>query len=167
MEKNKKALAGLVTIAIFIMIIFYVPKFVEQGTPSICIVDGNCQHEEYLESVINNIPAILLFGFLIGVVTSYFYFERKIEVPIPQKDDKKAWLSLLQPSERKVIAKIVENKGKVLQSELSRIEGVGKVKAHRVIERLIKRGVIEKEQIGKTNVLRLTKDLEEAFVKKD
>ena len=49
MEKNMKAFLGLIVIALFILVIFYVPTFFEQGTPQICFEDGVCQHEEIVE----------------------------------------------------------------------------------------------------------------------
>ncbi len=164
-DRNKKILAGLVALALFVLLVFYVPKFLEENVPLICIDGDMCQHEAYLETVIAYSPALIVLGFLFGIVASYFYFERKLELPVPSGDKNRALLSLLQPSERKILARIVEKGGEALQSELSRIEGVGKVKAHRVIEKLIRRGVLEKEQVGKTNVLRLRKDIRDAICK--
>ena len=163
MDRNKKVLGGLVAVAIFILLVFYLPQFFEQGVPLICVENGACQHEAYLDSLIAYIPAIIVLGFLFGVAVSYFYFERKIDVPVPQADRSQVMLSLLQPTERKVLTKIIEKGGEALQSEVSRIEGIGKVKAHRVVEKLVRRGVLEKEQVGKTNVLRLRKDLKDAL----
>lgn len=162
-SKNMKALAGLIAIALFVLLVFYIPQLFEHGVPSICFDDGICQHEAYLEDVIAYLPVLIVVGFLFGVIVSFFYFERKVEFPVPAVGKKEAYLALLQPTERKVIAKIIDKGGEVLQSEVSRIEGVGKVKAHRVIEKLVKRGVLEKEQMGKTNVLRLRKDVKDAI----
>jgi hypothetical protein len=161
--KNAKILAGFAVILLLILVVYYLPKFVEQRMPVICIEDGTCQHELYLENVIFFIPLFIALGFLFGLVLAYLYFERKVELPVPSPDRKKAVISLLPPSERKVVEKIAEKNGEVLQSEISRLEGVGKVRAHRVIDRLIRRGIIEKEQIGKTNVLKLRKDVLEAI----
>jgi hypothetical protein len=163
-DKNTKILAGLIAIALFVLLVFYVPRFFEGEVPTVCFDEGTCLHEAYLEDVIAYLPAMIVIGFLFGVVASYFYFERKIELPVPSADKGKVLLSLLQPSERKIMAKIVEKGGEALQSEISRVEGVGKVKAHRVIERLVKRGVLEKEQMGKTNILRLRKDIKKAMI---
>ena len=164
MEKNMKILAGLVAIALFVLLVFYIPRFFESGAPAVCFDGDDCLHEAYLESIITYLPLVIVLGFLFGVAASYFYFERKIELPVPSMDRKKALLGLLQPSERKIIGKIVEKGGEALQSEISRVEGVGKVKAHRVIDRLVRRGVLEKEQMGKTNILRLRKDIKEAML---
>lgn len=163
-DRNVKVLAGLVAIALFVLMVFYVPRFFEAGTPIVCFEGDNCLHEAYLDQLIAYLPAMIVLGFLFGVGASYFYFERKLELPVPSADRKKALLALLQPSERKIIGKIVEKGGEALQSEISRVEGVGKVKAHRVVDRLVRRGVLEKEQMGKTNVLRLRKDIRDAVL---
>lgn len=164
-DRNKRAMLGLVVICFFILLVFYIPTFLKNKMPALCFEDGLCQHEAYLESILTYIPALIVLGFLLGIIVSFFYFERKLEIPLPSEERKAAYLSLLQPSERKVLEKVIGSGGKVLQSEVSRVEGVGKVKAHRVIERLIKRGVLEKEQMGKTNMLRLRKDLMDALSK--
>ena len=54
----------------------------------------------------------------------------------------------------KIIEKLMENKGKVLQSKLS--NEFGKVKTFRIIENLRKRGIVKKERYGKTNFVKLT-----------
>ena len=163
-KKNVKILGGLIALAVFVLLVFYIPRFLEGEVPLICIENGSCQHESYLDDVIASIPLMIVGGFVFGIVVSFFYFERKIEVPVPSEDRTKALLALLQPSERKIISKIIEKNGEALQSELSRIEGIGKVKAHRVIDRLIRRGVLEKEQVGKTNILRIRKDIKKAMI---
>jgi uncharacterized membrane protein len=62
-------------------------------------------------------------------------------------------VEMLNPEEKEIIKKLLENKGEILQSKLSR--SFGKVKTFRVLENLRKRGIIEKEPYGKTNVIKL------------
>jgi DNA-binding MarR family transcriptional regulator len=161
--KNAKMLGGVVIIVLLILLVYYLPKSLEQGIPVICIEDGACQHELYLENIIFFIPLFVVVGLIFGLVLAYLYFERKVELPIPSPNKRNAILSLLPPSERKIVEKIAEKNGEVLQSEISRLEGVGKVRAHRIIDKLLRRGILEKEQIGKTNVLKLRKDVLEAL----
>lgn len=162
-NKNAKMLGGLLVISLFIVLIYYIPRFFEQQAPVVCFEDGICQHEEYADSILFFVPLILVFGFVFGTLVSYLYFEKKVELPKHSPEKKKVLLSILSPSERKIISKIVDGDGKVLQSEISRVEGVGKVRAHRVIDRLMRRGVLEKEELGKTNVIRLRKDIFDAL----
>lgn len=161
--KNARMLGGFILIVLLVLLIYYLPKSLEQGIPLICVEDGACQHELYLENIIFFIPVFIIGGLVFGLILAYLFFERKVELPVPSPERRKAVLSLLPSSERKIVGKIAEKNGQVLQSEISRLEGVGKVRAHRVIERLIKRGILEKEQIGKTNVLKLRKDVLEAL----
>lgn len=162
-RNNTKMLAGIAIIMIFVLSVYYLPRFIEGGVPQICIEGDACQHELYLENIILLIPLFLAFGFLLGIVLSYLYFERKVELPLPSPDRRKSILSMLPPSERRIVERIAEKDGQILQSEVSRLEGVGKVRAHRILDRLIRRGILEKEQVGKTNVLRLRKDVLEAL----
>ena len=74
-------------------------------------------------------------------------------------------LKLLNPNEKKVVERIIENKGSVLQSEISRIEGMTKLKAHRAVKDLERKGIVNLEQYGKTNKIILTKDIKEIISK--
>lgn len=76
-----------------------------------------------------------------------------------RKVDTKAILDLLEPLEKEIIRRIVENRGEISQSKLS--TEFGKVKVFRVIEALKNRGVVEKVPYGKTNKIKLN----EKFVK--
>lgn len=160
--ENKKILLGFILIAALVLAVYYVPQFVQSNVPQQCLTSaGECEHQTYLEEVILYLPLILIGGFLFGIGVSYMYFERKVELPKTQAQEQ-ALLNMLPPDERKVIAKIIAEGGRVTQAEVSRIEGIGKVKAHRIIERLEKRGAIIKEASGKTNIIRLKKEIMES-----
>jgi uncharacterized membrane protein len=75
------------------------------------------------------------------------------------KTDINIMLKLLNKDEGLIIEKLINSKGKVLQSEISRAEGLNKVKAHRILSRLRERGVIRLEKYGKTNLVYLSKDI--------
>ncbi len=72
-------------------------------------------------------------------------------------------LNLLNPNEKKVIEKIIENGGNALQSEISSMEGMTKLKAHRAVKELKNKGIIKVEQYGKTNQLILSEDFKDIF----
>jgi uncharacterized membrane protein len=74
-------------------------------------------------------------------------------------------LKLLNPNEKKVVEKIIENDGSALQSEISRMEGMTKLKAHRAVKELERKGIVTLKQYGKTNKILLTKDIEEVILK--
>jgi hypothetical protein len=75
------------------------------------------------------------------------------------------FLKFLSYAENKVIKKLIENNGTILQSEISRMETMGKVRTHRVITELKKKEVIIIEPYGKTNRITLTDDAKNVLLK--
>jgi uncharacterized membrane protein len=73
--------------------------------------------------------------------------------------NKSTILKLLNFNERKVLEKLIERKGEVLQSEINRVEGMNKLKTHRAIRNLELKGVIKTEIYGKTKRIFLSKDI--------
>ena len=73
--------------------------------------------------------------------------------------NKNTILKLLNFNERKVLERLIEKKGEVLQSEISQIEGMNKLKTHRAIRNLELKGVIKTENFGKTKHVILSKDI--------
>jgi len=142
--------------------VYYLPQLAQSNVPQQCLTaSGQCEHQAYLEELIKYLPLVLVGGFVVGVGVSFLYFERKVELPkTPQQEQ--AMLGMLPSDERKVISRLVAEGGRATQAEISRIEGIGKVKAHRIIERLEKRGTVSKEADGKTNIIRLNKDVLES-----
>ncbi len=86
-----------------------------------------------------------------------------------QEDDttssKILFLKFLSYAENKVIKKIIENNGTILQSEISRMETMGKVRTHRIITELKKKEIITVEPYGKTNRITLTDDAKNVLLK--
>jgi uncharacterized membrane protein len=103
------------------------------------------------------IPTFSSLGVFVGSIV-YYMLSPAISREV-QKVDTKAILDLLEPLEKEIIRRIVENRGEISQSKLS--SEFGKVKAFRVIEALKNRGVVEKVPYGKTNKIKLN----EKFVK--
>lgn len=71
--------------------------------------------------------------------------------------------SILDENEKKVIKKIVLNKGEIDQHELSEI--YGKIKAHRLIKKLEQKNIITIKKIGKSNKIKLKEELSQELVK--
>jgi uncharacterized membrane protein len=81
-------------------------------------------------------------------------------------DKNNLFLKFLNASERKVTEKIIENKGNILQSEISRIEGMTRLKAHRTLKELESKGIVTLEKYGKTNRIILNKEIKNILFKK-
>jgi len=82
-----------------------------------------------------------------------------------ERDDKNIVLKFLNPGERKVVETLIEKKGEILQSEISRMEGMNKLKTHRAVRDLERKGIIKKESHGKTYRIILSKDIKDAILK--
>jgi len=72
-------------------------------------------------------------------------------------------LKFLKPDERKVVEMLIENKGKVSQSEITRMPGMTKLKTHRAIKELEFKGIIQIQKDGMTNKITLSNDVKELF----
>ena len=68
-------------------------------------------------------------------------------------------------NEKKVVNKLIEQKGSVLQSEISRLESMGKVKTHRIVKDLERKGIIIIEKYGNTNRITLAENLSKILIK--
>jgi len=79
--------------------------------------------------------------------------------------NKNAILKLLNFNERKVLERLIEKKGEVLQSEISQMEGMNKLKTHRAIKNLELKGVIKTKSYGKTKHIILSKDIKNIMLK--
>jgi uncharacterized membrane protein len=100
------------------------------------------------------IPTFASLGLLIGSVLYYFMSPKIEENKEKQIQLIFSLIDMLNPEEREIVKKLFEDKGEILQSKLS--QSFGKVKTFRILESLRRRGVIEKEPYGKTNVIKLS-----------
>lgn len=160
---NKKTIAGLIILLCIIAMIFYIPTIISQTNPDVCIIDGECQHEKQLDFLTQLIPITILSGIIIGAIV-FFFMTSKLD---NKKNDLEkvtnALIQFLNKDEKKIVTKLIENNGQILQSELSRIEDIGKLKSHRIIRRLEERNVIEIEKHGKTNIIKIKKEIKDAL----
>ena len=74
-------------------------------------------------------------------------------------------LGLLNPNERQILKHLVENHGMCLQSDISRMNNMGKVKAHRYLQNLLKMGVVKIEPHGNTNKISISENVKKIFLK--
>jgi preprotein translocase subunit YajC len=90
---------------------------------------------------------------------------KNIEQQDTDKSQKMLLLKFLNYGENQVIKKLIENNGTILQSEISRMPNMGKVRSHRIITDLKKKEIITIEKHGKTNQINLTEDAKNVLLK--
>ncbi len=71
-------------------------------------------------------------------------------------------LGFLDKDEKEIIEKLIENKGEIMQNELTRQHG--KLKSHRVIQRLKNKKIIDIKKAGRTNLIKLKSELKKELI---
>lgn len=104
----------------------------------------------------------------LGVVAGASVFRlMSVEVQTATKESKlnaELALSLLNADERKAVKLLLECGGECLQADVSRLEGMNRLKAHRVASSLGKRGIVALEKRGKTVVVKLADNVKQALL---
>jgi len=81
------------------------------------------------------------------------------------KEDKEIILKFLNTSERKVLEALIEKNGEALQSEITRMQNMTKLKTHRAVKELERKGIINRKVYGKTYKVFLTDDIKDVLLK--
>jgi uncharacterized membrane protein len=74
-------------------------------------------------------------------------------------------LNLLNANEKKIVKKLMIQNGASFQSEINMMENMGKVKTHRTIRDLARKGIVSVEKMDNTNLISLAKDFRKIFLK--
>lgn len=82
-------------------------------------------------------------------------------------EDRDIVLKFLNPSERKVVGALIRKRGEMMQAEISRMDGMNKLRTHRATKDLERKGIIVREGHGKTNRIILADDIKEVLLKSD
>ncbi|MEM5793119.1 MAG: hypothetical protein QXY45_02040 [Candidatus Aenigmatarchaeota archaeon] len=108
------------------------------------------------------IPTFSSLGVFVGSFVYYLMFSRIKDKENKTKRDLVELLDILPSDERELLKMLIENKGQITQSKISK--EFGKVKSFRVLESLRRRGIVVKERYGKTNMVKLEKKFEEILL---
>ena len=167
MNSNKKIIVGLIILISFLYIVFNLNTlYIGATDPGVCNVAGTeeCPHQQQLDFLGGAIPIIVSIALIVGAGT-YYFMSGKVE---GKKQDLKnntgVLLQFLNNDEKKLVNALIESGGKVLQAEVTRLPGMTKIKSHRVVLKLLDKGVIEKIQLGKTNIIQFTKEIKEGLL---
>ncbi len=166
MNGNKKIIVGLVILISFLYIVFNLNTlYVGANDPGVCVVAGSeaCPHQEQIYFLGGAIPIIVSIALIVGAGTYYFMGEKVENKKQDLKNNTEILLKFLNTDEKKLVNALIESGGKVLQAEVTRLPGMTKVKSHRVVLKLLDRGVIEKAKLGKTNIIQFTKEIKEGL----
>jgi hypothetical protein len=136
--------------AIALLLEFEVPFVRHEGGPS--MGHGEVQFFGF-RFPFWQMPLFAAIGFASGAIAYYVIFP-EINPRIESNSSKvidplDAVMRVLEPDERRLVEALKEAGGRMLQKEAARKIGFTRVKTHRVVARLARRGVISVQKLGK------------------
>jgi len=147
MNDSKKIIFGILILSIFVLIVsttsLYVQTHISSGNLCGCFIP-----------IPLFIPFIASIGLFIGTLTYYLLSPRFDK----NRLDKKFLLNFFDGEERNIFEVILE-KNEITQAELVKRTGLSKVKVFRILKRFENKGLIEKTSLGKTNLIKLNKEI--------
>ncbi|MFH1056625.1 MAG: hypothetical protein V1717_02405 [Candidatus Micrarchaeota archaeon] len=155
-KPEKKPLVALVFIALFVLLVVvtifsfnpaYAPDFL---LPVV---------QYHFELMI----LIAIAGMFVGAAVYYLLSEQVVSTQTQSRKNVEILLKLLSEDERKVVRKLLAGNGKAMQYEISRLDGLTRLKAHRIVYKLERQGIVEIEKIGKVNAITLVGEIKEAL----
>lgn len=174
--KERKTLIAAIVLSVFFLAISMFTLYIEsvrtgQLDPSLFEEMSTEEIINYFQSMQTSrffpmlyfIPTIAFMGLLVGFFVYYILAERIETKQELLKVNTRILLNLLEPGEKKAVEKILEEGGKVHQSEISYLPGLNKVRTHRILNKLEQRGIIKRERLGKINMIRLEQGILDAL----
>ena len=180
MKQNRKLVIGILVISGFLLALFLVMFYLEneQDKRMESKIEPGDIYEMPLEDIESYliqrqetqtsrflfiIPLIGLAGILSGTIV-YSLFDEKINnQDKKEKKTKQIMMDLFSKPEQEVIRLAINNNGTVPQYNITHLDGMDKVKTHRLIISMENKGIIVKKRIGKVNHIELKSDLYEAL----
>ena len=68
-------------------------------------------------------------------------------------------MKFLGDDEREIVDLLMRKEGMTTQSEIAKLPGMSRLKAHRVVKKLEERGIVHVEKYGKINMVRIVDEL--------
>jgi len=159
MDKRKEIVLALVIVSVFIFLItvlVFVYAISSQGmeVPELL--------RPFMEFHIHFMVVMGFFGVLSGLIV-YSLMNATIE---KQKQVVKTNMDIIMKflgeEDREVVRLLLEKQGMTTQSEIARLPGMSRLKAHRIVKKLEDRGIVHVEKYGKINMIRVVDELKDA-----
>lgn len=156
MDIRQRIVLGLLVVSVFIFlvtILVFVYALYSQGQAVPPIL------QPFLDYHMHFMVLMGVFGVFSGLVV-YSIMNATIE---KQKKVVKTNIGIimkfLSPDEREIANLLLEKDGRSTQSEIARLPGMSRLKAHRIVKKLEERGIVHVEKYGKINMIRVVDEL--------
>jgi apolipoprotein N-acyltransferase len=156
MDVRKQIVLGIVIVSIFSLLVaalVFVYALSSEGQPVPWFL------APFLEYHIHFMVIMGLFGVFSGLVV-YNVLNTTLE---KQKRLVKTNIDIimkfLSPEDREIVQLLISKEGMTTQSEIARLPGMSRLKAHRIVKKLEDRGIVHVEKYGKVNMVRIVDEL--------
>ncbi len=159
---GKSIVLAIIIISLLLLIVFAISSYYS-SQHMLEVMQFSCPLGAHVITVYDLIPLVATVGLLIGAGIYYLMAERVEVKEMYMKQNTDLLLRFLGDDERKVVSRLLESGGTIPQVEITRIAGLSKVKAHRIVKRLAGRGIVRVERHAKANVVTLAKEVMEGL----
>ncbi len=156
MDIRKQMLLGIIIVALFLLlatVLTFVYAFYPQGQGVPPLLMPIVQyHVEFM-------VMLAAFGVLSGLI-AYWVLSMSIEKEKKvAKTNTAMIMKFLSHDEQEILALLIKKEGRTTQGEIGRLQGMTRLKAHRMVKKLAERGLVHVEKEGKINFVRLVDEL--------
>lgn len=155
---NKRILAGIGIVSAFILLLVALLASYYLGPGQ-----SPDWFRPFIQYHVEFMVALALVGILVGMAIAYLAFDKVEEKTAESKINAEMLLSFLSADEKKTIQYLIDNGGRAYQNEISRIDGMSRLRAHRVVQKLSEKSILEAERHGKANKLKLAEPIFDAL----
>ncbi len=156
MDIRRQIVLGLVIVSAFIFLVtvlVFVYALASKGEE----VPGIFQ--PFLEYHVHFMVIMGLFGVFSGLVV-YNILNTTLEKQKKLvKTNIDIILKFLGAEDREIVSLLISKEGMTTQSEIAKLPGMSRLKAHRIVKKLEDRGIVHVEKYGKINMVRIVDEL--------
>lgn len=156
MDIRKKILLGLLTVSVFIFLVtvlVFVFALYSRGQIIPPIL------EPFLTYHMEFMVLMGVFGLLSGLVVYSLHNATMEKQKQIVKTNTDIIMKFLGHDEREIVQLLLSKDGMTTQSEIAKLPGMSRLKAHRIARKLEGRGIIHVEKYGKINMIRIVDEL--------
>src|SRR3989344_2093219 len=162
MVSNKKTAFAILLIAVFALLIFLTVFSFQAPENSALSSLYHLLFGFHVELMV----LLSMVGVVVGAVVFYLLSDKVDRKGLEAKAVAELVLKFMDRDEKLVIKELLRSNGRILQAEISRLEGMTRLKAHRIVIKLESMGVIDVQKSGKLKIIHLKDELKQALLEK-
>ncbi|MFH0971414.1 MAG: hypothetical protein V1835_02495 [Candidatus Micrarchaeota archaeon] len=162
MASNKRTSFAILLIALFALLIFLTVFSFQAPENSALSSFYHLLFGFHVELML----LLAMVGVIVGAAVFYLLSEKVEKKGLEAKAVAELVLRFMDKDERLVIKELLRNNGKIMQVEISRFEGMTRLKAHRIVGKLESMGIIDVQKSGKMKIIHLKEELKKSLLEK-